>query len=425
MNIVYLCQCFPPEISAPSARGSEMAQVWQAEGHTVKVVTAFPNHPRGVVPEGYRDKRFMIEQMDGLTVFRSYVYVTPNEGFFKRVLNHLSFTVSAVVQTLPRLGAADVIVASSPSFFPVLAAWVISRVKGIPFVFEVRDLWPGIFKMLGILRDGPVLRALEALEMFLYGQAAQVVTVTHAFKDVLVARGVPAEKISVITNGVDLAQFQPGPPETAQRTAWGLEGRFVVLYLGTHGISQGLETHLEAAHLLADDPDIAFVFIGDGARKSALQAQAAAMGLGNVHFFDAVPKSQVPACYRSADVCLVPLRKIPLFAHFIPSKIFEILGCGRPVLASLEGEARAILEQSEAARVVPPEDAEALAAAIRAVKADPARETKALHGRELVAARFERRALAKSYLGLFERLVAARRRAPFAPVPSALQVTPE
>lgn len=410
MNIVYLCQCFPPEISAPSARGSEMARVWKEAGHTVKVVTAFPNHPRGVVPPEYRGKNFMVEQMDGLTVFRSYVYVTPNEGFFKRILNHLSFTFSAIVQTLPRLGAADVIVASSPSFFPVLAAWVISRVKGIPFIFEVRDLWPGIFKMLGVLKDGPILRILEALEMFLYGQAAHVVTVTHAFKDILISRGVPADKISVITNGVDLTQFQPGPSEATQREAWGLSDRFIVMYLGTHGISQGLETHLEAARLLSGDPEIAFVFIGDGARKQALQAQAQALNLPNVHFFEAVPKNQVPACYRSADVCLVPLRKIPLFAHFIPSKIFEILGCARPVVASLEGEAQAILNESGAAAVVPPEDAQALAQAIQTLKTDPAREEKALRGRLFVAKNFDRTELARRYLPLFQRLISNNKR---------------
>jgi glycosyltransferase involved in cell wall biosynthesis len=400
VNIGYMCQYFAPEVSAPSARGLEMARVWRDAGHAVKVLTAFPNHPRGVVPEGYRGRRWMVEPMEGLTVFRSWVYVTPNEGFVKRVLNHLSFTASAVVQTLPRLGPLDVLVVSSPSFFPVVAAWLISRAKRVPFVFEVRDLWPGIFVMLGVLKDGPILQVLEALELFLYQRAAHVVTVTHAFKRILVARGVPEEKVSVITNGVDLAQFQPAPVNESLRAAWGVAGKFVALYLGTHGISQALETHLAAAEQLRDEPDFAFVFIGDGARKRDLMALAEARGLTNVRFLDPVPKAEVPACYAAADVCFVPLRDIPLFDSFIPSKIFEILGCARPVIGSVEGEPAEILAASGAARVVKPEDVEGLVGALRAERDEPAREARAAAGRAFVEAQYDREALARRYVAL-------------------------
>ncbi|MEB3196889.1 MAG: glycosyltransferase family 4 protein [Candidatus Sericytochromatia bacterium] len=407
MKIVWLSQHFAPEPCAPAARGLEMARVWREAGHTVKVVTAFPNHPQGVVPEGYRGRWRMREDLDGLAVYRSWVYVTPNEGFFKRILNHLSFTASAVLQTLPRLGEVDVVVASSPSFFPVLAAWLISRVKGVPFVFEVRDLWPGIFKALGVLRDGPALRALEALERWLYHQADHVVTVTQSFAADLRARGVPAHKLSVITNGVDLDQFAPAPRHAARREAWGVANRFVVLYLGTHGISQGLETHLAAARLLQDDPEVAFVFVGEGARKQALMAEAAE--LPNVQFHPAVPKAEVPACYHAADVCLVPLRDLDAFGQFIPSKLFELLGCARPIIASLTGEPAALLEASGAATVVPPGDVAALVAAIRQLKQDPAREVRAQQGRAFVAQHYDRRVLATRYLDLLEGLVARRR----------------
>ncbi|MEB3330043.1 MAG: glycosyltransferase family 4 protein [Candidatus Sericytochromatia bacterium] len=400
MNIGYMCQYFAPEVSAPSARGLEMARVWRDAGHAVKVVTAFPNHPRGVVPEGYRGRRWMLEAMEGLTVYRSWVYVTPNEGFVKRILNHLSFTASAVFQTMPRIGPLDVLVVSSPSFFPVVAAWVISRVKRVPFVFEVRDLWPGIFVMLGVLKRGPILRVLEALEMFLYRRAAHIVTVTHAFKRILVDRGVPESKVTVITNGVDLELFAPAPVNEALREEWGVTGKFVALYLGTHGISQALETHLAAAEVLRDDPDFAFVFIGDGARKRDLVAMAEAKGLTNVRFLDPVPKDQVPACYAAADVCFVPLRDIPLFDSFIPSKIFEILGCARPIIGSVEGEPAEILVASGAARVVKPEDVDALVAALGAMLDDPHLAARGARGRHFVETHYDRTALARRYEAL-------------------------
>jgi glycosyltransferase involved in cell wall biosynthesis len=372
----------------------------------VKVLTAFPNHPRGVVPEGYRGRRWMVEPMEGLTVYRSWVYVTPNEGFVKRVLNHLSFTASAVVQTLPRLGPLDVLVVSSPSFFPVVAAWVVSRVKRVPFVFEVRDLWPGIFVMLGVLKRGPILQVLEALEMFLYRRAAHIVTVTHAFKRILVERGVPEQKVTVITNGVDLELFRPAPSDAARKAAWGVAGKRVALYLGTHGISQALETHLAAAERLQGREDLAFVFIGEGARKRDLMALAEARGLTNVRFLEPVPKAEVPACYAAADVCFVPLRDIPLFDSFIPSKIFEILGCARPIIGSVEGEPAAILEASGAAAVVPPEDVDGLVAALTAMLDDPDPAARGARGRAFVEAHYDRAALARRYEALLTGLVA-------------------
>jgi hypothetical protein len=408
VNIGYMCQYFAPEVSAPSARGLEMARVWRDAGHAVKVLTAFPNHPRGVVPEGYRGRRWMVESMEGFNVYRSWVYVTPNEGFVKRILNHLSFTASAVVQTLPRLGPLDVLVVSSPSFFPVAAAWLISRAKRVPFVFEVRDLWPGIFVMLGVLKDGPVLRVLEGLEMFLYRRAAHVVTVTHAFKRILVERGVPEAKVTVITNGVDLELFRPAPQDEARKAAWGVAGKRVALYLGTHGISQALETHLAAAERMRGREDLAFVFIGDGARKRDLMALAEARGLTNVHFLDPVPKAEVPACYAAADVCFVPLRDIPLFDSFIPSKIFEILGCARPVIGSVEGEPAAILEASGAATVVPPENVDGLVAALTAMLDDPDPAARGARGRAFVEAHYDRVALARRYEMLLASLVAQR-----------------
>jgi glycosyltransferase involved in cell wall biosynthesis len=408
LNIVYLCHYFHPEIGAPSARGLEMARVWRDAGHTVKVVTCFPNHPTGIIPEAYRGKRFMIEEFEGLTIYRNFVYATPNEGFIKKTLGHLSFMASSVLQSLPRIGEVDVIVVSSPTFFSVISAYVFSLVKRRPFVFDVRDLWPAVFVDLGVLKNRAIIRTLEALEMFLYHRAARVVLVTDSFRRILAGRGVSEEKLLTITNGVDLDFFTPGPVDAALREEWGLTGKFVVLYIGAHGISQGLETVLEAAELTSDDRDIVYVFVGEGAKKHALQDLAAQKGLENVRFLPGQPKSRMPAFYRSADVCLVPLRNIPLFETFIPSKMFEIMGAARPLVASLAGEAREILEASGAAMLTNPEDAQAIAAALRCLKVSPDLETMGASGRSYVEQHYSRQGLAERYLQMLKTLTRSK-----------------
>ena len=263
--------------------------------------------------------------------------------------------------------------ASSPTLFSVVAAWLLSRRLGAPFVFEVRDLWPAIFAELGVLRNRFILRSLECLEMFLYRRSAAVVTVTRGFAENIERRGIEKAKIHFIPNGVDLEAFEPGPPDAELLARLKLTGRFVVLYCGAHGISHALARVLDAAERLREDSTVRFLFVGEGAEKGRLVEDARQRGLENVSFLPAVPRQQVPALYRSADVCLVPLKRVPLFRTFIPSKMFEILACGRPIIASVEGEAAQILEESGAALVIPPEDSGLLAESISRLRADTAR----------------------------------------------------
>lgn len=402
LNIVYMCHYFHPELGAPSARGLEMARVWRDAGHTVKVVTCFPNHPTGVIPEEYRGESFRIETIEGLTVYRNFVYATPNEGFVKKTIGHLSFMVSSVIQSLPRIGDVDVIVVSSPTFFSVLSAWVFSCVKRRPFVFDVRDLWPAIFVELGVLKNKLIIKTLEAIEMFLYRQASRVVLVTESFTEILAQRGVPRDKLVTLTNGVDLSFYQPGPKEGDLRRELGLEAKFVGLYIGAHGISQGLESLVEAAELLKDDPEVVFLFVGEGAKKKELTAQAEAKGLTNIRFLGGQPKDRMPAFYQAADACFVPLRQIEMFETFIPSKMFEIMGCARPIIASVAGEPRRILEASGGAVLTAPQDVEAIAEAVRRLKADPDREAIGRAGRAFVEQHYDRRVLAQRYLDTLE-----------------------
>jgi glycosyltransferase involved in cell wall biosynthesis len=401
VKIAFVCQYFVPEIGAPSARVSELCREWVREGHAVTVVTGLPNHPTGVVPSEYRHTIFRRETFDGMVVFRNWLYATPNEGFIRKTLSHISFMLSTMVLTTPRLRGHDVIVVSSPAFFAVISAWFMSRVWRVPYVFEVRDLWPGIFIELGVLRNRTMIRILEAVEMFLYRRAARVVVVTHSFRDILVGRGLPPSHVKTITNGVDTQTFQPAPADNEIRRAHQLGGKFVVLYIGAHGISQALAAVLEAAREFASEPEVMFVFVGEGAEKRKLTDHAARLGLRNVRFVGGQPKRLVPDWYAASDAVLVPLRNIPLFETFIPSKMFEIMAAGRPVIGSVRGEARSILERSGGALIVDPEDSKSIAAAVRQLRGDrELAQRLGAAGRAFVVAHYDRRVLAREYLDL-------------------------
>ena len=406
MRIVYLCQYFVPEAGAPAARLRDMARSWVQRGHSVTVVTGMPNHPTGVVQAPYVGRLVARESLDGVTVLRNWLYATPNEGLVRKTLSHLSFMVSALVLGNARLGTADVIIASSPSFFAVISAWVMSRMRKIPFVFEVRDLWPAVFVDLGVLTNSFVIRALESVEMFLYRRAALVVTVTEGFRTRLIARGLPPQKVVTITNGAAIESFTPGPRDNAVRTELGLAGKFVVSYIGAHGISQGLELVLQAAQRLRDDADIVFLMVGEGARKRAVLEMRETLRLTNVIMLPAQAHQRVREYYCASDVCVVPLRQLPLFATFIPSKMFEIMACAVPVIGAVEGEAREILERSGGARLIVPEDAAGLADAVRWFKLHPGESRQmGAAGRAFVTANYDRQVLADRYAAALQALL--------------------
>lgn len=399
LHIVYLCHYFPPEPGAPSARGMEMAREWRAEGHRVSVITCFPNHPTGVVPPSYRGRRYLLEDMDGIEVHRVWTYATPNKGFLRKTLGHLVFPVTAIAQGLPRINRPDVVLTSSPTLFSGIAGWFLSRRFRVPFILDVRDLWPAAIVELGMLKHGSLpVRLLEGLEMFLYRQASRVVVVTNSFQETLARRGLPPEKVHVITNGVDPRLYSPQSTDNGFRSELGLSGKFVVQYAGAHGISHALHVLLEVARAV---PEAHFLFVGDGAVRDDLIEQAKQMDLGNVTFAPSQTKERMPEVYAAADICLVPLRDVPLFETFIPSKMFEIMACGRPIVASVAGEAAGILQASGAAVVVPPEDAPAIAQAIRALQSDHERRSSlAAAGRSFAVANYDRRQLARRYLAI-------------------------
>ena len=398
MRILLVCQYFPPEIGAPQARLSALAKAWAADGDLVTVLTGMPNYPTGVVPPAYRGAIRRQERRDGYRVVRTWVYATPNKGVARRTIGHLSFMVSSVLLGRRASGPADTVVVSSPTFFSIGGAWLLARLKRARLVIEVRDLWPALFAELGVLTNRRLIGLLERLELAAYAAADAVVVVSDGFRANLIERGVPPSKVHTIRNGAALDRFDPATPANlAARASLGAGASdCLVLYAGTHGLSQGLPAVADAAAHLADEA-IHVAFVGEGADKARLQGRAHELGLRNVTFAPSVPSEGMPGLLAAADICLVPLRDVPLFSTFIPSKMFEYMAAGKAIIGSVAGEAAQILREAGAI-VVPPEDGAALAEAIRALAADPVRRhAMGLQGRSHVERFFDRLALAREY----------------------------
>jgi glycosyltransferase involved in cell wall biosynthesis len=398
MRLLLVTHYFPPEVGAPQARLSEFARTWAAGGDIVTVLTAMPNHPTGVLPPEYRRAIRRREQRDGYRVLRTWLYTTPNEGFIKKVLSHLSFMVSSVFLGGRATGPVDAVIVSSPTFFSIGAAWVLARLKRARLIVEIRDLWPAIFIELGVLTNRRVIAMLERLELAAYRAADSVVVVSDGFRRNLIERGVPAGKVHTIRNGVDLSRFDAGrvaEPGERERLG-GRHGDCLVLYAGAHGLSQALPEVAEAALLMRDE-SVHFAFVGEGADKQRLAQRVAEFGLRNVTMRAAVSREEMPALLAAADICLVPLRDIPLFSTFIPSKIFEYLAAGKAVIGAVAGESAQILEEAGAV-VVSPEDPAQLADAIRMLMADPSRRAEmGTRGRAYVERHSDRTTLARHY----------------------------
>lgn len=371
LNILYISHYFPPEVNAPAARVSEMSSRWVRKGARVTVLTGFPNHPTGIIPEKYRGLKRRVEAYDGVKVVRTWMYAAANKGFVKRILNYLSFMFSAIVLGSGKVGKPDIIVATSPQFFVAVAGYVISRIKRCKFVFEIRDLWPEEIVAVGAIRNRLLIRMLEATEMFLYRRADLLVPVAQGTIDILEKRGIPRDKMVLVQNGVSLDEFSRiGRGETI-RQELGLEDKFVVGYVGTHGMAHRLGTVLRAADLLKSRTEIHFLFVGDGAEKKKLMDLAAQLKLVNVTFHHQVPRDLIAAYYQACNVCLVPLRKADLFTKNIPSKIYEIMASRRPIIASTLGESRLLVERSGAGLGSTPEDPDDLSAKILKLRNEP------------------------------------------------------
>ena len=364
MRILFLTENFSPETNAAATRVFERARYWVAWGHRVTVITCAPNFPRGKLFLGYENRWRQIEDIEGIRVVRVKTFVTKNEGVVLRTLDFLSFMFTGFAAGL-RETRPDVVAATSPQFFAAVAGWAVGELRRIPFVFELGDLWPASIVAVGALHRSVPLRWLERVELFLYRRSAAVVALTAAFKENLMARGTPADKIAVVVNGVDLSRYAPRSRDRDLADRWNLDGCFVVGYVGTHGMAHGLRNVLDTADRLRQETGVRFVLAGSGAERAQLMAEARKRRLDNVIFVPPQPKERMPAVWSLCDVALVHLKNSPVFREVIPSKMFEAMGMGLPILvAAPEGEASRVLADDGAGLWVPAENPVALAEAV-------------------------------------------------------------
>lgn len=399
MRILFFSHYFPPEVNAPANRTFEHCREWVRLGHEVHVVTCVPSHPRGEPFPGYRRSWYQHDLLDGIHVHRVWTYLAANSGTFRRVANYLSYVPTAVWRSL-RLGRFDVVIASSPQFFCAAAGWISAGMKRTPWIFELRDLWPDSIAAVGAMRKGLGLRWIERLELHLYRSARGVACLTRSFIDNLESRGIDRAKCEFLPNGVDLSFWTAGD-RTSIRRRYGIEESEVVAsYIGTVGMAHGIGTLLEAATLLQGRyPAIRFLVVGDGAELGKLQALASARGKSNLTFTGLVPRGEIANYMAASDIAVVPLRNSPLFRTVLPSKMFEAMGAGKPIILGVEGEALSVLGRSGGGVAVAPEDAAALADAVANLAGDPAKRRRLGNaGRLFVEAEFSRSVWAKRYV---------------------------
>lgn len=406
--MLYFTQYYPPEVGATQTRAFEMSRYLAAHGHHVTIVTEVPNHPSGIIPPHYRGRLSERVSESGIDVLRLWVWASPDKTFKSRMRFYLSYMGMAGLAGALIKGRYDLVYATSPPLFVGAAGLLTATVRRIPFVFEVRDLWPESAVALGELSNPRAISAAEVLERLLYRRATRVVAVTRGIYSRLRERGLPESKLALIPNGANTEQFQYDPAgRQAVRAELGLEGSFVVMYAGIHGIAQGLETLLRAAEVLHDTPRIQFVFIGEGPKKAEMVQLAEKMGRANVQFLPEVPSARMPAYLSAADCTIVPLRDEPVFRGALPSKMFEAWACARPTVLSVSGEAQEVLNDAGAGLAVRPEDPLDMARAIDYLHDRP-QEAQQMgeRGRNYVLAHYSRQAQAQALETLLESLAA-------------------
>jgi colanic acid biosynthesis glycosyl transferase WcaI len=399
MRVGILTQYYPPEIGAPQARLSNLAGHFIERGHEVYVLTAMPNYPQGRIYPGYGGL-LRRERLGGVSVVRSYVYPATGLGR-RRLLNYFSFVFSSAFLgafTLPRL---DYLLTESPPLFLGISGYLLSRLKRARWIFNVSDLWLDSAVQLGALNEGRTLRIARSLESYCYRKAW---CVSGQSKEILtqMSRQNPGVAVYHLSNGVAAEVFRPdiGSDETRGELAPGKTT--IALYAGLHGYAQGLDQVLDAAARLRDVAALSIVLIGAGPEKQALVDRARSERLDNVRFLDPAPREKMPAILASVDIALVPLKE-RLFGA-VPSKLYEAMGAGLPVVLMTGGEAEDIVTGSGAGVVVPPGDVEALASAIRRLASDPQeRRAMGARGREAALARFDRKAIADAFIDYLER----------------------
>ncbi len=368
MRILYLTQYFPPEVGATQTRAIEMASNLVKRGHFVTVLTEFPNHPKGIIPPEYKNRFVEYELLNGIHVYRSWVYARPVKNFYTRMGFYISYMLTAAATGSFLKSPYDVVYATSPPFFVGVSGLWLSRLKNTKFVFEVRDLWPESAVELGELSNPRFIKWAEKLENYYYKKADAIVAVTGGIKEKLTARGY-GKKVKDVLNGTNTVLFSN--QGDALKAQLGLENKFIVLYAGIIGIAQGMEQLCDVVYKMKSNKNVQFVFIGEGPVKSTVNKIKQEKSLNNLTLLDEVSRETIPAYISAADCCLVPLKKNKLFLGALPSKMFDVMACERPVILSVDGEARTVLEDAKAGIFVEPENDEQMISAIQKLHNNP------------------------------------------------------
>lgn len=407
MRILYLSQYFPPEAGATQTRAYEMAGHMIRLGHQVTVIAEIPNHPSGVIPPEYRGKLYERTDLNGIDVIRVWVKTSPVKNFLNRMLFYLSYMFNAVLfGMLLARGHYNLIYASSPPLFVGGAALALSYFKRTCLFFEVRDLWPDFAVALGELSNPLAISLARKLEWACYRRACSIIVVTESYARKLIQRGVPSQKLVVIPNGANLDLFKYNPEGRQRlRKQLNLTNKFVIIYAGIHGIAQGLETVIEAAHQLQDHPDIHFLMVGEGPRKDDLEMLASQYQLENLTWIPEKSRETIPEYLSTADVALVPLRGLEEFKGVLPSKMFDAWACQRPVLLSVAGEARQLLDKAQGGLYIPPDNPSLLADAILQLKDSPQKRAHmGSSARAFTEKNFSRQVQAEKLVRLIEKI---------------------
>lgn len=385
MNILMLSQYFYPEVGATQTRVHKFAKYLAQKGHKVTVIAEFPNHPTGIIPEDYKGKLFEREYLDGFEVLRVWVLTSPEKGTLLRIGFYTTYMLMAIIAGFFLRKKYDVVFATSPPLFVGVSGYVLSRLKGASFLFDVRDLWPAVAVALGELSNEKIIKIAEKVELFLYEKAKAIAAVTGGFIKYIVDLGIKSSKLYHIPNGTIPEIFDPADTDLNLKEKLGLKEKFIVSFAGNHGLAQGLETLIESAKQLKKQKDIVFFFIGEGPVKQNLIDLKEKYHLKNVVFHHKVPLNEVAKYINMSDILLVPLKKDEIFRVFVPSKMFDFMCCGKPIILSVPGEARQIMHKAKAGKFIPPEDATALSEMILFLKDNPKlAEEYGKNGREFV-----------------------------------------
>ena len=409
MRVLLISQYFFPEVGATQTRMMEFARALTDAGHEVDVLTEFPNHPAGVIPDSYKGRWIEFDRSLPFRVVRVWVAASRRKTFRTRLQFYGSFVGMAIAASVRLPRRYDVVAATSPPLPVALAGSIIARLKRAAFVMDVRDLWPLAAGALNELSNPRVYRWAERLEQRLYRSADRITVTTRAFERHIGAQDARrVGKLVYVPNGTVERVFDPAAGDNGVRARLGLEHRFVVTYAGLHGVAQGLSTVLAAAERLKAHPQVHFLFVGEGPLKNALQTEARRRQLSSVTFHSQVPLEESVWYLNASDALLVPLTPDPVFRMFVPSKLFDSMACAKPVLLSVDGEARELLEDAKAGIFVPPGDAERLADSILRLAADPAGcEKMGRNGRDYVLRNYRRSEQARHFAAVVADAAAA------------------